>query len=92
MLRAARCFRKELRRVILAFAARTSSALVGSGFGCAAFFNFPTVGIIGRTGVEIIDARSVGCVLIGPVVNLSLGMVDNSLQPRSFKMATDLAA
>jgi hypothetical protein len=75
-----------LRRVIFAFAARTSSVLVGFCFGCA-FFIFPAVGTTGRTGVAIIEARSIGCVLIGPAVDLSLGIVDNSLWSGSFKTA-----
>jgi hypothetical protein len=74
-----------LRRVIFRFAARTSSVLVGFCFACGAFFTFPAVGIIGRTGVAIIEARSIGRVLIGPAVDLSLGMVDNSLRPNSFE-------
>jgi hypothetical protein len=75
-----------LRRIILAFATRTPSTLIGFCFGVA-FFTFPAVGIIGRTGVAIIEARSIGCVLIGPAVDLSFGMVDNSLRPNSFKGA-----
>jgi hypothetical protein len=46
----------------------------------------PAVGIIGNTGVGIIDARSIGWVLIGPVVGLFLGIVDNSFLPNSFKI------
>jgi hypothetical protein len=76
-----------LHRVIFAFAARTPSVLVGFCFGCGTFFTFPAVGIIGRTGVAIIEARSIGCVVIGPAVDLSLGIVDNSLWSSSFKTA-----
>jgi hypothetical protein len=80
--RASRCFRKELRCVIIAFATRTRSAIAGFCFGCAVLSTFPTVGIIGRTGVGIVEARSIGCVLIGPAVGLIL---DNSLRPNLFK-------
>jgi hypothetical protein len=68
--------------VILAFAARTASVLVGICSGCGAFVTLPTVGII---GVVKSKARAVGCVLIGPVVGLILGMLDNSFLPSSFK-------
>jgi hypothetical protein len=46
---------------------------------------FPAVGIIGNTGVGIIDARSIGWILMGPVVGLFLGIADNSFLPNSFK-------
>jgi hypothetical protein len=72
-----------LRRDIFAFATRTPSALVGFCFGGA--FTFPAVGITGRTGVDIIEVRAVGCVLIVPVVGLSLGIADNSLRSHSFE-------
>src|SRR5260370_28545562 len=65
-LRASRCFRKELRRDILAFAARTASVLVGRCFGLGVFIAFPTVGIIGSTCVGLIELCSTGCVLMGP--------------------------
>jgi hypothetical protein len=76
-----------LRRVIFAFATRTPSVLVGVCFDCGAFITFPADGIIGRTGVALIEARSIGCILIGPAVGLFLGMSDNSLRPNSFKKA-----
>jgi hypothetical protein len=63
-----------LRRVIFAFATRTPSVLVGSGFGWAARFGFPAAGIIGKTGVATIASRSIGCVVIGPAIDLFLGM------------------
>jgi len=66
--------------VILALAVRTASVLVGICSGCSAFVTLPTVGII---GVVRIQARATGCVLIGPVVGLILGMLDNSLQTAS---------
>jgi hypothetical protein len=68
--------------VILAFAVRTASVLIGICSGCGAFVTHPTVGII---GVVRIQARATGCVLIGPVVGLILGMLDNSFLPSSFK-------
>jgi len=68
--------------VILAFAVRTASVLVGICSGCGAFVTLPTVGII---GVVKIQARDMGCVLIGPVVGLILGILDNSFLPSSFK-------
>ena len=68
--------------MILAFAVRTASVLVGICSGCGAFVTLPTVGII---GVVKIQARDMGCVLIGPVVGLILGMLDNSVLPGSFK-------
>ena len=67
--------RKELRRVILAFATRTACVLVGFCFGCSAFFKLPAVGIIGSTCVGIIEARPIGWVLIGPVVGLFLDII-----------------
>jgi hypothetical protein len=73
--------------VIFAFATRTPSVLVSFLFAGAALFTFPVVGIIGRTGVGIIEARSAGCVFIGPAVDSSLGMVDNSLRPNLFRRA-----
>jgi len=76
-----------LRRAIFAFAARTPSALVGSCLGTIDVSTFPAVGITGNTGVGIIDARSIGCVLIGPAVGLFLGIADNSFPPNSFKKA-----
>ena len=54
---ASRCFRKELRRDILAFAAWTASVLVGCCFGWDVFitFAFPAVGIMGSTCVGLIE-------------------------------------
>jgi hypothetical protein len=75
-----------LRRVILAFATRTASVLVVVFcLGCGAFFNFPPIGIIGNTGVGTFEARSTGCVLMGPVTGLSLGILDNSIRLNSFR-------
>jgi hypothetical protein len=71
-----------LRRVILAFAVRTASDLVDFCFCCGAFVTFPIVRVIICAGM--IEARSIGCVLIGPV-GLFWSMVDNSLLPDLFK-------
>jgi hypothetical protein len=83
--------RNEFRRVILAFATRTASVLVVGfcfSFDCGTFFNFPAVGIKGKTGVATFAARSTGCVLIGPVIGVRLDMLDNSISPKLF-MITD---
>jgi hypothetical protein len=86
LLKACRCFRNELRRVILALATRTASVLVtGFAFGGGAFFSFLPVGIMGCTGVGTFEARSTGCVLIGPVTGVSLGILDNSIWRASFE-------
>jgi hypothetical protein len=75
---ASRCFRREFRRVILALAARTASALVGCCFGCGVFAAFPAVGIIGSPCVGI-EPRSRGCIVIGPVdVGLLLGILNTA--------------
>jgi hypothetical protein len=71
---AARCFRKELRREILAFATRMASALAGFCFGSGGFFNFPPGGRMGSTGVVTSVARSTGCIVMGPVNGFSSGM------------------
>jgi hypothetical protein len=60
--------------VIFAFATRTPSVLVGSGFGWAACCCFPAAGIIGKTGVAAIASRWLGWVVIGPAIDLFLGM------------------
>ena len=54
-------------------AACTASVLVGFCFGWSAFFT--CVGIIGCTWLAIIEACSLGCVLIGPMGGLLLGIV-----------------
>jgi hypothetical protein len=76
-----------LRRVIFAFATRTPSALVAFCLSFVDVWTFPAVGIIGNRGVGTIDARSFGCVLIGPAVGLFFGMVDNCFLPNLFKRA-----
>jgi hypothetical protein len=80
--RASRCFRSEVSRVAFAFSARTASVFVGICFGCGARFTFPTDDIIGIT------ADRIGCILIGPLVGLILGMVDNSFLPNLFNRQT----
>ena len=63
--------------MIFALAARTASALVGSSFGCGVCAAFPAIGIIGSPCVGIIEPRSKGCILIGPVgVGLLLGILN----------------
>ena len=76
--RACRCFRKDSRRVISALAARSASAIVGFCFGSDISFT-PTVGSVGRTWVGNIEGRLIGCVVIGPVAGLSLGIAGWSL-------------
>jgi hypothetical protein len=61
---------------------RIASVLVGACFDCGAFVTLPIVGI---TGVVRIRGSAMGWVLIGPVVGLILGMLDNSFLPGSFK-------
>jgi hypothetical protein len=78
-----RCFRSELRRDILAFAARTSSAAV-DGRSDFADFAVPNGAII---GVDAADARIAGCIFIGPVVGFLAGMGDNSVSPKLFRTA-----
>jgi hypothetical protein len=85
--RACRCFRKESRRVISALAARTASAIVGFCFGSSVLFA-PTCGSLGRTWVGNIEGRSIGCVIIGPIADLFLGILENAFLTISFKHAT----
>jgi hypothetical protein len=62
---------------------RTASVLVDFCFCCGAFVTFPIVRVIICVGM--IEARWIGCVLIGPLVGLFLGIVDNSFLPSLFK-------
>jgi hypothetical protein len=64
--RTSRCFRNEFRRVLLAFAARVLSAVVGFTLG---FDGFPLV-VTGITGVDAAEGCLVGCIFIGPVVGV----------------------
>ena len=68
---ASRCFRSELRRVILAWAARTASARVcffsGGGDLVSCFVSVRAAGIVGSICVDAVGACSAGCIRIGPV-------------------------
>jgi hypothetical protein len=84
---ACRCFRSELRRIILAFAIWTASALVGRFFGSGVFVSPPPVGIMGSTCVGAIELCATGCMFIGPVdAGLRLGILDNSQMQSSFNV------
>jgi hypothetical protein len=75
-----------------AFAVRTASLLVGFCFGscfrCAAADFLPAAGIAGNTCVGMIEVRSPGCVLMGPMVGLLLGIRNNAFRATSFNLAT----
>jgi hypothetical protein len=59
---------------MLAFATRTASFLdSGFCFGCGAFVSFLPI------SVGAFAARSTGCVFIGPMTGLFLGMRDNAI-------------
>jgi len=78
--------RSELRRVIFAFAARTSSVLVGF-FGADALGRSTPFepGIAGSKGAGIVELRSTGCMLIGPACRgLRRCIIDNALPPDLF--------
>ena len=79
-----RCLLSEPRRLILAFAMRTASALVD----CfrEAFFGFWLVSdVIGRDGINVIESCSTGCTLMGPVNGgFGRGMADNALRANWF--------
>ena len=64
----------------MAFAMRTASVLVCFGF--APRRELPIAGFI---GVGIVEVLSTGWVFIGPVVDLLLGIVDNSAKPSWFE-------
>jgi hypothetical protein len=85
--RACRCFRKDSRRVISALAAHTASAIVGFCF-CSGVLFTPTCGSVGRTWVDNIEGRSIGCVIIGPIAGLFLGILENAFLAISLKHAT----
>jgi hypothetical protein len=73
--------RRESRRIILAFAARTASILIDRFLGDAVFGLLPVVGI-GCNGVGLVEPCSTGCMLMGPVNgDLRRGIIDNT--PRS---------
>jgi hypothetical protein len=82
---ACRCFRSELRRMILAFAIRTASVLGDGFFGSGVSVSAPAVGIQGSNGVAAIEPCSTGCMLIGPVIfALLFGILDNARLPGWF--------
>lgn len=82
-LLACRCFRNELRRIILAFAIRTASVLGDRFFG-SGVVSAPAVGIVSSC-IGMIESCATGCTLIGPGdVGLRLGIMDNSHVPRWF--------
>jgi hypothetical protein len=62
----------------LAFALRTASALVGFCSSFASFCELPDADCI---GVGIVDELPKGWMFIGPVVDLLLGILDNSARP-----------
>src|SRR5256885_16137842 len=76
-----RCFFSELRRIILAFAARTASILACWIFGRGVFFSSsPRVDILMGSRFRAVGLCSTGCMLIGPIVgDLLLAIWDNSL-------------
>jgi hypothetical protein len=65
---------------------RTASALVRFLLGWDAFFTAPSVGINGNTGVVKFEARSTGCVVMGP---MTLVIPDNSIQASLFKCPSE---
>jgi hypothetical protein len=65
----------------LAFATRTASVLVRFFLGSGVFFELWPVGIIGNTGVVAFEARSTGCVFMGPVTVI----LDNAIWASLFK-------
>jgi hypothetical protein len=62
-----RLLAQESCRAIFAFAARSTSDLIGCFFGCGVLFCSPTIGILGGTCIGIVETFLTGCVLIGPV-------------------------
>jgi len=73
---------KEFRRDSLAFAMRTASVLADFCFGFAPLWELPIAGFI---GVGIVEVLPTGWVFIGPVIDLLLGIVDNSAKPSWFE-------
>jgi hypothetical protein len=74
--------RRESRRKILAFAARTASILIDRFLGDAFFGLLSVAGITGCSGVGLVEPCSAGCMLMGPVNgNLRRGITGNA--PRS---------
>ena len=46
------------------------------------------VGIEGKTGVEQVEVRSIGCVIIGPVVDLPLRIMSNAAAEQFLRSCT----
>jgi hypothetical protein len=77
--------RRESRRIILAFAARTASILIDRFLGDAFFGLLPVVGIMGCNGVGLVEPCSAGCMFMGPVSgDLRRGITDNALRSALF--------
>jgi hypothetical protein len=76
---------KEFRRDSFAFAMRTASVLADFCFGFAPLWELPIAGFI---GVGIVEVLPTGWVFIGPVIDLLLGIVDNSAGPGWSKRKT----
>jgi hypothetical protein len=67
-----------LRRVIFAFAAWSVSIRVGFCFSFEAFWWLVIAGIIGWTGVAMVEALCTGWMFVGPIFVSSSGITDNS--------------
>jgi hypothetical protein len=82
---ARRCLRRESRRIILAFAARTASILIDRFLGDALLGLLPVVRIIGCSGVGLVEPCSAGCMFMGPVDgDLRRGITDNAQRSALF--------
>lgn len=81
-LRASRCILKDFRRESLAVAMLTASVLVGSRF--ETFCELPIARVVGCIGVGIVEVLPPGWVFIGPVIDLLLGIRDNSAERNWF--------
>jgi hypothetical protein len=76
-----RCFLRELRRIILAFAARTASILACWIFGRGVFLSSPIVGAVAGSWFGAVELCSTGCTLIGPMDgDLLFAIRNNSLR------------
>jgi hypothetical protein len=77
--------RRESRRIILAFAARTASILIDRFLGDALLGLLPVVRIIGCSGVGLVEPCSAGCMFMGPVDgDLRRGITDNARRSALF--------
>jgi hypothetical protein len=61
---------------------------VGFRFGAIALMAGTDVGIEGKTGVEQVEVRSIGCVIIGPVVDLPLRIMSNAAAEQFLRSCT----